>query len=819
MRPLTLTMNAFGPYAKKETVPFEIMGNSGIYIITGDTGAGKTTVFDGITFALYGEASGNNRTGNMLHSDFASPDEKPYVELEFELRNQKYKIERNPKYSRPSKRGDNFVTQNEDATLTLPDGNVITGADKVTKECEKLIGLTKNQFTQIAMIAQGDFLRLLLAETKDRTAIFRKIFSTDRYDRLQEEVKSIKNRLDSEYKALSSSILQYLSGVKCKEESLFYGELNALKQENSIHNLADFEKLIKLIIKEDEADYENSEIKKKKLDKSVSEISSGLELITKQKKALKDVEKIVELLYKECENFSEKLANSKEKIIKKEQETEELKKINLTLVSAEKDFEKEKNTLEKLLEIKDEILGTEKLLSEQKTVEKNLKNKETSYLEAEKRVAELSRKYNELNNIFLREQAGIIAETLVDGMPCPVCGSTKHPEPSQRENSDISEETVKKAQKEEAGAREIQSNISSEISSLRSTVKSYRERIAEKAVKLFEKYTEKDDVALMLREASDKNLKSISESNDKCEALKKQVKLYKLNAETIEENEKLIVGLRASGEQIKEKYDSKLLEIKAKEGERKVLLADLPFESEEEEEKNILLLKSQLREAEEASEIQADISKQIFSRIQSNCEILKNTGKKSKEYESKIAEYLCYKDLSDTLNGDLSGKQKIKLETYVQMAYFDKIIYEANSRFGKMTDMRYELRRKETAGNLQKQAGLELEIFDNYTGKLRSVKSLSGGESFKASLSMALGLSDVVQQHSGGIRLDAMFIDEGFGGLDSDSLENALEILKELSGGDRLIGIISHVSELREQIDKKIIVKKDVNGSHISVSV
>ncbi|MBQ4110129.1 MAG: SMC family ATPase [Clostridia bacterium] len=819
MRPLKLTMNAFGPYAKKETVPFEMMGNSGIYIITGDTGAGKTTVFDGIIFALYGEASGSNRTGNMLHSDFASPDEKPYVELEFELRNQKYKIERNPKYSRPSKRGDNFVTQNEDATLTLPDGNVITGADKVTKECEKLIGLTKNQFTQIAMIAQGDFLRLLLAETKDRTAIFRKIFSTDKYDRLQEEVKSVKNRLDSEYKALSSSILQYLSGAKCKEESLFYGELNVLKQENSIHNLADFEKLIKLIIKEDEADYENSENKRKEADKKAGEISSELSLTEKQKESLKLVEKSIKFLQEDCKKLEEKINSSKEKILKKEQETANIKEYNLQLSSAEMNLVTEQNKLEKLMAEKEAISDALRLLKEKNKLSESLSVKRKEYLNAEKNVLELSRKYNELNNIFLREQAGILAETLAEGEMCPVCGSKEHPEPAKRENSNVNEAEVKKAHKAEQNAREFQAGLSREIGSLNSSLDNCCEMLSYRLNSLFDEVYENIPPEQLVNGKKEENSELIKESEEKCEILKKQANLFKINVETIAENEKLISELKNTAEEIKQKYDLKLLEIKTKEGERNVLLADLPFESKEEEEKNILLLKSQLREAEEASAVQADISKRIFSRIQANNEILKNTGKKSKEYETKIAEYLCYKDLSDTLNGDLSGKQKIKLETYVQMAYFDKIIYEANSRFGKMTDMRYELRRKETAGNLQKQAGLELEIFDNYTGKLRSVKSLSGGESFKASLSMALGLSDVVQQHSGGIRLDAMFIDEGFGGLDSDSLENALEILKELSGGDRLIGIISHVSELREQIDKKIIVKKDVTGSHISVVV
>ncbi len=227
-----------------------------------------------------------------------------------------------------------------------------------------------------------------------------------------------------------------------------------------------------------------------------------------------------------------------------------------------------------------------------------------------------------------------------------------------------------------------------------------------------------------------------------------------------------------------------------------------------------LKLKKELEEQKENSDKKYN---DIFSRLKNNKKVRNDIKLKQNEMEGIEAEYLCYRNLSDTANGDLSGKQKIAFEHYVQATYFNQIIEEANRRFLYMTNGRFELARKKESNNLRNQTGLELDVIDNYTGKSRSVKTLSGGESFKASLSMALGLSDMIQRFAGGIQIDTMFVDEGFGSLDSESLDQAIDVLNALTNGDRLVGIISHVSELRERIDKKIVVKKDISGSDIKL--
>ncbi|HEX3026485.1 MAG TPA: SbcC/MukB-like Walker B domain-containing protein [Clostridia bacterium] len=186
--------------------------------------------------------------------------------------------------------------------------------------------------------------------------------------------------------------------------------------------------------------------------------------------------------------------------------------------------------------------------------------------------------------------------------------------------------------------------------------------------------------------------------------------------------------------------------------------------------------------------------------------------KERKTFESR---YLAVSGLSKTANGELSGRQKLAFEQYVQASYFNRIIQRANTRLDRMTDGRFELRRRESAADLRSQTGLELDVLDHYTGKIRTVKSLSGGESFKASLSLALGLSDVIQSHAGGVEVDTMFIDEGFGSLDSESLEQAIRTLCELTDGNRLVGIISHVSELKERIDRQVVITKSPTGSVI----
>ena len=218
MKPLQLNLSAFGPYADEVSIGFTRLGEKGLYLITGDTGAGKTTIFDAITFALYGEASGNNRNADMLRSQYAEAGTPTFVEMRFLYRQKEYVIRRNPEYIRPAKKGGGMTTEKADASLSFPNGRVVTKTKEVTKAITELIGLDRNQFTQIAMIAQGDFLKLLFAKTEERSKIFREIFDTKKYQILQDRLKLEKNGLDKEYQDISKSIRQYMDGIQGEEE-------------------------------------------------------------------------------------------------------------------------------------------------------------------------------------------------------------------------------------------------------------------------------------------------------------------------------------------------------------------------------------------------------------------------------------------------------------------------------------------------------------------------------------------------------------------------------------------------------------------------
>ncbi|NLA88209.1 MAG: SMC family ATPase [Clostridiales bacterium] len=232
MRPITLTMSAFGPYAEKTVLELYKLGTQGIYLITGDTGAGKTTIFDAITFALYGEASGENREASMLRSKYATPETPTFVELVFEYAGKRYTIKRNPEYERPVKRGEGTTTQKADAELTMPDGQVITKAKDVTNTVKEIIGIDRSQFTQIAMIAQGDFLKLLLAPTEERKKIFRQIFRTELYQVLQDKLKEESAALSRQREALCSRIRQYIDDIVCKDDDVLSIELEKAKSRN-----------------------------------------------------------------------------------------------------------------------------------------------------------------------------------------------------------------------------------------------------------------------------------------------------------------------------------------------------------------------------------------------------------------------------------------------------------------------------------------------------------------------------------------------------------------------------------------------------------
>ena len=1199
MRPIRLELSAFGPYAGSTVVDFDKLGKSGLYLITGDTGAGKTTIFDGITYALYGEASGETRDSAMFRSKYAAAETPTDVYLTFLYGGKEYKIRRNPEYDRPKKTGKGFTSRKASVELTLPDGNTLTKNAEVRDKIKEILGIDRSQFTQIAMIAQGDFMKLLLADTRDRQAIFRQIFETKYYQIFQERLKKETGDLDDRCDDKKKSIRQYLGGIRCGAQSAYGTEVNRAKEGKMPTDEA-ISLLTELIREDEEAqkilndrisetktrlgsiqgDLQQAEQLEKwnnDLKKQETEFIKREEQVSKQKEAwelAKDSQPEIDRLTEEITARKAQLPKyEKREALKKEQKegainlAREVKKKEAVSTAVMKAREilsekrSERSTLENAGEVRERLEGKKReaenrlgdlnerferltnheSLSERRRKKKDelsqletvlvnalakqpgaetlqkqivqieaelpeygklerigqalqdtskelkdavrLKERETEdrairekeLLSCENELRELSdadvkreqitgqlkqlgdkeerldklrliladhkklreqydkakekygvsvlkaqrsqQEYQQMHRAFLDEQAGLLAQTLSPGEPCPVCGSRNHPLPARKSPEAPTEAALESAERKAKADKEAAETASRKAGELRVAADAKREeaegpiaellegcpfeeaeprtaeqkkeirrsipalnlkleeqkkRISRRAeleralpvlkdkaaqsrdtIQELEKKTvsltaradglenqfkeltsrltyksrqeaektkgemasERDEIRNRLVRAQEdlsackeevnrldgqlsqlRSLLSLSEEDpaamrkiiaetkaeihaegQELSRLEKEIRKEEIRLKRKRELDEQIPpdeeGLKKREQELREQ-SLRTEELSIKQDKRQTEIdtysKDLVFASEKEARKQqekdekqksrlektlketkerydagrtdlaerkarIDLLGKQIsekkvpekekllamkRELEELSKNDGEKAKQVFTRLSTNSDILEHIRKGAVELLELEHHYQWVKALSDTANGRLAGKEKIMLETYVQTTYFDRIITRANRRLLTMTGNQYELRRRKTADSNQSQSGLELDVLDHYNGSLRSVKTLSGGESFKASLSLALGLSDEIQSSAGGIRLDTMFVDEGFGSLDEESLRQAIRTLLDLSENNRLVGIISHVAELKERIDKQIIVTKEkTGGSKVKILV
>lgn len=921
MRPIKLTLSAFGPYAGKTVIDMDRLGENGLYLISGDTGAGKTTIFDAITFALYGEPSGEYREPGMLRSKYASPDIETYVELIFTYAGKVYKIRRNPEYRRPAKRGEGITLQKTDAELIYPDGRVITKAKEVNAAVYDIMGIDRNQFSQIAMIAQGEFQKLLLAPTDERKKIFRQIFKTELYQKLQDKLKSESAELGKECGEIRASINQYIDGISCGEDFDAVSILEAAK--NSVAIIDDAVSAIERIIEGDKEAHKCHSENVIKLENELEEINLKLgkaesteKLREKLKNAEKEAEKSSLLLKASSEAFAEEKAKQPERELLRDSITVESNKlaeyvkleelrtaieVDVKSTSEKSDAlssaETELNNLRSVLEnyrkemeaLKDsdtqsEIFSNQKekaedtkarlLALKQESDEYNkllcdIKSAQNDYIEIRRKEKLILEEYELKNRMFLDEQAGILAMSLIDGERCPVCGSTEHPNPAQKSYSAPDESELKELKRAADAAAADTMEASRKAGILHGQSESKSTEIKNKSVELsldcpFDMIPHEVDIKIINIEAHIKDIDIKLSKARKMTARKHELEMLIPSLENkITEKEHAALSLKNEIVSIESR-------IKERRENADAMAAGLEFSSRTEAEKNLDKLKKRSEELVDAFEkakinyennkvLNDTLTGQIkslkenledFEEIDTAIEKLRQTAlysRKQAEYDaisvisSRLSSnefalsciknqterlkdtekaWISLKALSDTANGNISGKEKIMLETYIQMTYFDRIISRANTRFMIMSGGQYELVRRLSADNNRSQSGLELDVIDHYNGTTRSVKTLSGGESFKASLSLALGLSDEVQSYAGGIKLDTMFVDEGFGSLDEESLNQAVDALAGIAEGNRLVGIISHVSDLKDRIDRQILVKKDrLGGSRIEMIV
>lgn len=1044
MKPIELIMSAFGPFGDEVTVPFHELGSNGLFLISGDTGAGKTTIFDAVSFALFGNASGENRTSDTFRSDYAKGDIKTYVTLTFLHKEKEYKITRNPTYQRPKKVGDGMTEEKANATLYLPDGNVITGASTVTGKVTELLGVDWAQFKQISMIAQGEFMKLLTSDSKERGPILRKVFGTSIYDQVQRKIKSMAIDLGNKCKTIDKSIVQYLEGILCDNNNANYERILNFKndKEKDIHQTSVIMELLVSILEEDKQQYDILIEEKAQLNEVITALikeyqeavqvnrfldeieevkeqqeslaKRSVEILEKEhkislakkalytvkpsydnylriKRELETLESIIKEQQRKEQDLNKKHALLKEAKEKTEDYPEQMRELSIVMNKVKEEIAKQEQKIEltkQLSDAKSRIVLLEKRETELNIRKEELQNEQVKAMKAvneyeklqkdsfdikeeknrieqvlkhlkgiyeELKVIDLEeetrRKFEEIYSkkeveylniynsfheaelLYYRGQAGILATQLVDNEPCPVCGSKHHPSKAAQLDGILSKDELEelkqrveginkeltecmadcrnqrtkvaillekveknlqevlpsytkenckelivqsfneyKAQYEkvlaslsevlkELGVKEKEkanlSNIVNELKVLEDKSSMDKEKLqaARSAIASIEanlSMLQKDLQTNSMEEAKDIYLKKQSayaklqrERNEAVEAFTvcdgEWIRLSSILKENIKKENELSDTLKAAKETFelclekakfatKEEFQSVLMreeDIEAILGEIELYqrscqsiserLAYLENVTKDKVKVDVSAYQVRQEDLQEKRKLLESKIQEVYYRIQNNEAIYSNTMKRYREQEEVRAAYLQVNDLANTANGELRGKAKLPFEQYVQAFYFNQVIAEANKRLYKMTNSQYELRRKEDASNYRVVSGLELEVMDYYTGKTRAVTSLSGGESFKASLSLALGLSDVIQSYAGGIELDTMFIDEGFGSLDSNSLDQAIETLVSLSNGNRLVGIISHVSELKERIEKQLLLKKSMEGSTIKI--
>ena len=920
MRPLKLVMSAFGPYAGEETIDFEKMGNRGLYLITGDTGSGKTTVFDAVSFALFGESSGGTREPAMLRSRFAEAGTKTFVELTFFYKGREYTVKRNPEYLRPKDRGVGETVERADAVLFLPGDGIIEGVKNVNEKIAELLGVNKEQFSHIAMIAQGEFLKLLLADTKKRSEIFREIFGTKKYQALQDALKSRSGKLHDEYDEISRSIRQYLEGTSCPKEHVYFEEFEKMKAEKEFASNNRLREMLEELCEDLYGQIKELDKALKKTDKELEQNSHRLGIY----QSVKNGEENLKKAEKQKEELSTKLSECR-KLLKMQEEQEPKRKAFAAEIAIKreklKDFEeldklvkehkeKEKQLQESKKKAEKEGKAIEKLEAEQKNGQEQkalLGNPLEKYAKAEgererfqrllevfeeykrnceqiaalqKEEAALQKKYqkaaedwekklsyaNNLERAFLDGQAGVLAAKLEQGKPCPVCGSTEHPHPALSHEEIPGQDEVEQAKEEGEAGRKKAADLSEQVKETAGRRKALEEKGKDGEEKLLKVWQENMEIPFEEKKAE----KAIKERISKADGELKKAEAQKEKLQKLEER------LPELEKELKEKGGlfQKLKEQAAKEEEKVFSLwkqiegmrEKLGFSGKKEAEAHIKELEKNLAamvKAYEAAKKETEESEKTLSNTEASIKTLEKTIKKSRKemgeadgealfteqerltgekarisarkqeaermwnaddsvrksvasqldrLEETGAKWQMVKALHNTASGSIAGKDKVMLETYVQMAYFDRIIDRANVHLMKMTDGRYDLLRSKEAGNQKSQSGLELNVADHYymskDGGSRSVKSLSGGESFLAALSLALGMSEEVSANAGGIETDALFVDEGFGTLDESALDRAVSALQELSNANRIVGIISHVPELKNRIERQIVVKK-----------
>lgn len=877
MRPRKLTMSAFGSYAGCEVIDFSRL-NGGLFLITGDTGAGKTTIFDAVTYALYDRTSGGKRDGSMMRSQYAAEDTDTFVELEFSYRGEGYVIRRNPEYMRAGKRKNKdgtpkLVKESSKVSLLLPDGTEFQGKKReIDKKIEEIIGLDVNQFTQIAMIAQGDFLKLLHAESKERRKIFSQIFRTKLYWQMQEELADRTKQLYVSLEQKRRDCKREMEQASVPESGE-YGEQWRQLCSLEMPPMQEVCELLEQIVSQDKQRETESEKQCTCLQKQIDGLNlhiqaqeetnrlfERLETYIEEKQRLDEQKKEIEA-YKEqltCAARAEKVQPFEKEWLrvgnelKRQQEDVKNTKTWLEtylpqgeqLQAQYQEMTAQRKEQEPVLQRRlQRLTDTLPHLQRMRTLQEQYKNAEKKLAQSMEMCRELSQRYEELYQRFFEEQAGVLAAKLEDGKPCPVCGSVHHPKKAQAQENAPNQDDVEQAKQRRDKAETQRAQITEEFQAIKGQLMAEEKLLEEFAGAETNGSDCMDEQQLKQQiKGLEQQLKTLREEEQRLERqvrkfaeererksgqLENQQSRLEMLMRQHKETENAFVqelkrqGFETSYETAKQWLSMReRLQKKVRAYEETVLQQTARIESLQsqlEGKKPVDLHESKTKLERDTAElkVQKEEHLRLHLAYQRNKEALTHLRKYSEERNGLQTRYEMLNNLSRTANGQLSGSVKLDFETYVQRRFFKQIIAAANRRLAKMTDNEFILQCREIENlSSQGQAGLDLDVYHLVNDSVRDVKTLSGGESFLAALAMALGLSDIVQNNAGAISLETMFVDEGFGSLDDVSRERAVRILQELAGEKALVGIISHVNELKEQIDCQLHVTRTDRGSH-----
>ena len=898
MRPLMLRMKAFGPY-RDAAVDFSSFGRSGLYLIAGPTGSGKTTIFDAIVYALYGVPSGEYRDAGMMRSVTASPDEPGEADLSFVSGCREYRIIRRTPYTRAKVRGEGNVDIPGRAELHLPDGRILTKDGEIRAEIESILSLTSDQFRQVVMIAQGEFRAFLEASTKDKTAILRRLFMTGRYTELQDAVRDDSRKADEEEKAAAAAIRAVMGSASvdpCEigdgiTEGMFLSSLSSItlsdteryeamkrKRTELDHDISSRRALLHAaeILSRAYAERESASAKlemlrtrKEASDKRMEELHV-LELrltelaveertISRSLGAYDELEKLRSEASSRRQSFKESTDRAEALRERAEQLDAELAALRMKaeeLAGAEAEAESARAELTATRRHIEEYSVTIRLCMEWNSRKQLHEKTLLEYGKAAEHAEMLHARYRTLHRRFLDAQAGILAAGLADGMPCPVCGSLSHPSPAAAASDAPSEEEVSAAEQEAAradaeaaGLSAAAASISGEVIQLLSVIRSRAgaedagsvaaDSERKKAICISEASSLSLRIAALEKQTAERSgcLVRISrceaerrKTDEELAGIERQISELKASVAVAEAGAvKILSGLKFHSRNEALEY---FASVKAEQKKASESVASIRAEHENVE-RQLIETTADFRNADsviagrecpdcaalrhDAEELEKERTEldsavlMLASRIAQNRKAIARLDEAIRKGRAASERASWLRNLSRTLSGTLSESVRMTIETYVQQAYFSRVLSRASRRLLRMSSGRYEL----VPSSLQRgnaRSGLDLDVIDHYTGRRRPTKGLSGGEAFLASLSLALGLSDDIQMENGGARMEAMFIDEGFGSLDPETLRTVMSVLSDLGSGDRLIGIISHVEALKESIPRGAEVIPDGRG-------